>query len=525
MSASIENNITNANVSYTFDENPFGASAVTVTVTCNDGYKFETAPTGQLEIPGDAFSDPVELSFTLDSASKVATATGEIETDESYLSITVNGNTVEDTPTPQETTVTNNIADSTESHTVDGESVTINLTGSNEYKRFYNVTVSYGSVTKTIARENKTAIAIKLTDVPVGSNIVINGTYGLVISVENEMTGCSVTGLLPFYLNGETVNVTATANENTSFSDTDKPVFDFGSGFIDHISKTFDLSEDKKTATLSVTLPSDSSALGWNITLTGNTTPDKVITGYGSINVYAVDDSVLNEFAQARFIDKTGETGITVEGDLGEYVVKLHKIFFPVGDVTSTTLKCGNSDTGIKCDSINESVITIDFGDAVLTSENGDSSDFNSKVNVFIPFVGFVAVASDYIGKTLHLSCSIDKVVGTGIYNISVDGETVSQGEFKPVSDVLYRTAKTQDINTIGGKTFNADYLRGLKPYVLIKHYQSLNDNNVNNTYRYITIGDVTGYSKFSNVELTDINCLPSEMAEIISKLGTGVYI
>lgn len=521
MSATITNNIPHTTVITDFDSLN---DELSVIITCDENYSFDGSLSGKWGDPDDPFSDPESFDIEINSDNK--TASGIISTTTESVEITLTGNTKESKPTPQETSVINNITGTTESHTVDGENVKITITGTGTNKKFVNCSVSYGDVTQQVS-SNTNILEISLDSVPVGSVVSVNGSYIDVVTIENNLTGATLTGLKDYYIDGETVSIIATANINTSFSDTNKPKLIWYDVLTIPHETEFTLSENKKTAMVNVTLPSSTqSDKAVSIELTGSTTPDIVVTGYGSINVYVVDDSILNQFSEARFIFSDGtETGVTPDGDLGEYVNRLHKVFFPVGDVTATTLKCGNTDTMINCDSLNDSIKHLDLGTLTIEPITGSSQDFNSNIQVFIPFVGLISIDSDFIGKELNLTYDIDAVIGEGVYNLFADGILIAQGECKPVSDVIYRTSTTQNLNTIGSDKFNADYIKGLKPYAILKSFEPLTGNNYNKDFVTVVIGDITGKATFENVSLKPVDCLSDEKEEILNLLKTGVIL
>ena len=155
---------------------------------------------------------------------------------------------------------------------------------------------------------------------------------------------------------------------------------------------------------------------------------------------------------------------------------------------------------------------------------NSDSSDFNATVKVFVPFKGFVAVDADFIGKTLNLKYDVDLVTGDGCYKISVGDVIISQDVVKVSSDVIYKTSKNMNLATIGSSGFNTDYLKGLKPFVVMKYYEPLQDR-YNNDNSVKVLSDVTGFAKFKDITLPTIDCLNSEYNEIVSLLSKGVIL
>lgn len=490
-----------------------------VTVTCKTGFRFVGIPT--VSITGDAFSEPVSLTVSSDRL----TATGEIDVYSESDGLTLDGNT-ETIPVVSDVTVTNNITGTTETHTYADGTVSIRVICSDTRKRYVGCKASYGDVSVDFPVTDSSDITVTLENVPTGANITLTGECRYVASINTDyLTGCNITGVKPWYVENETVSATLTANDGTYFNTVPQMQYIGGGGFIDTEIYDFTVSEDKKTATISQKLAFSKESIELaTISFIGSTVPEKVVTGYGSINVYSVNDSILNQFSKARFQSSTGEVSLAYDADLGDYVNKLHKVFCDVGEVTETTIKCGNYDTLIKADSINSPVVTVDFGNVTLPVNNSDSSDFNATVKVFVPFKGFVAVDADFIGKTLNLKYDVDLVTGDGCYKISVGDVIISQDVVKVSSDVIYKTSKNMNLATIGSSGFSTDYLKGLKPFVVMKYYEPLQDR-YNNDNSVKVLSDVTGFAKFKDITLPTIDCLNSEYNEIVSLLSKGVIL
>ena len=515
VSPTVENNIPNTDYEAVYNALDRKYS---VTVTCKTGYRFVGIPT--VSITGDALSDPVSLTVS----SNRLTATGEIEVYSESDGLTLDGET-ETIPVVSDVTVTNNITGTTETHTFASGTVSIHVICADTRKRYVGCKASYGDVSVNFPITDSNEITVTLENVPTDTNITLTGECRYVASVETTyLTGCTITGIKPWYVENETVTATLTANDGTYFKTVPQMQFESGS-LIDSHNYDFTVSEDRKTATISqkLEIPKESVETA-TISFVGSTVPEKTVTGYGSINVYSVNDSILNKFSKARFQSATGEVSLAYDTDLGDYVNKLHKVYCDVGEVTETTIKCGNYDTLIKAESINEPVVTIDFGNVTLPANNSDSSDFNATVKVFVPFKGFVAVDADFIGKNLNLKYDVDLITGDGCYKISVGDVIISQDVVKVSSDIIYKTSKNMNLATIGSSGFSTDYLKGLKPFVVMKYYEPLQDR-YNNDNSVKVLSDVTGFAKFKDITLPTIDCLNSEYNEIVSLLSKGVIL
>lgn len=429
------------------------------------------------------------------------------------------------------TEIQNNITGNCEeTHTVDGTNVSITITGNSDYAKFVGVSVEYTDVngeTKTVVPDfSGNVINISLTDVKQGTTVILSGAYRLVCNTVNSMTGCTVTGLKPFYIENETVNVVATASGKTHFDAANLPVAKwemFVGGTEEH---AFTLSNNGKTATLNFTFPNDKEKVSDStFTLLGGTIPDTEITGYGSINVYLVNTKTLEDFSKIRFTKKLNDNYEYEYYDIGEYVSRLHKVYVNVPNISPTSLKLANFDTSINTNSVDDSKVHVDFGNVLLPVVSGNSNDFNATIQCFIPFVGFVPVDSDFIGKEINLSYDIDLVTGYCAYNLSCDGITINNGTTNCSSEIIYKTLANDEISTVGNLSDLNSVLMGLEPYITIKYFDPLNVP-VNNTTEQKRIGDVTGFAQFENVDLSTTNSmLIDEFNEIVSQLGNGVYL
>ena len=245
---------------------------------------------------------------------------------------------------------------------------------------------------------------------------------------------------------------------------------------------------------------------------------------YGAINVYCVTLDNLDAFSKQRFFEIKDDTqGIYEEVNLGIYVNRIKRIFTNVPVSGKDSLRCGNYNTGITVKTPEKDVILLDFGDVTLTGLNGDSEDYNAQISVFIPCRGFVAVDSKYIGKTVNLSFKVNVITGDAVAFLSCDGVVFQLESFSLSRDVIYKTGTTE-LNIVGGTQWDEQILYGLEPYVIITQNTTIN-KPVNNTQESVTIGDVTGYAQFENVDLNTVNLLVDEYNTIISELENGVYL
>lgn len=444
---------------------------------------------------------------------KTATFSVPVATNEE---VTINGTF---TPKPKELTITNNVSGTTAAYVQNGENFDITLTGNTDGSYSVVPVVSYRNESGTeTTGEMSVNGKIATFSVPVATNetVTITGTFTPEtpqkdVPVTYELTNCTVSSQPQTVKTGETLNLTVTPNTNYKL-DSCNIIWNDGT----------------KDVTISVTggvisFPVPDSCVSIKVkALASVITP--IGKNYGAINVYCVTLDNLDEFSKQRFFEiKDDSQGIYEEVNLGIFVNRIKRIFTNVPVSGTDSLKCGNYNTGITVKTPEKDVISLNFGDVTLTGLNGDSEDYNAQISVFIPCRGFVAIDSKYIGKTINLSFKVNVITGDSVAFLSCDGVIFQLESFSLSRDVIYKTGTTE-LNIVGGTQWDEQILYGLEPYVIITQNTTIN-KPVNNTQETVTIGDVTGYSQFENVNLDTVNLLVDEYNEIISQLENGVYL
>lgn len=450
---------------------------------------------------------------TMNVNGNVATFSVPVATNEE---VTINGTF---TPKPKELTITNNVSGTTAAYVLNGENFDITLTGNTDGSYSVVPVVSYKNESGTETTDEMSVNGkIATFSVPVVTNetVTITGTFTPEtpqkdVPVTYELTNCTVSPQPQTVKTGETLNLTVTPNTNYKL-DSCNLIWNDGT----------------KDVTISVTggvisFPVPDSCVSIKVKAVASViTP--IGKNYGAINVYCVTLDNLDAFSKQRFFEiKDDSQGIYEEVNLGIFVNRIKRIFTNVPVSGTDSLKCGNYNTGITVQTPENDIISLNFGDVTLTGLNGDSEDYNAQISVFIPCRGFVSIDSKYIGKTINLSFKVNVITGDALAFLSCDGVIFQLESFSLSRDVIYKTGTTE-LNIVGSTQWDEQILYGLEPYVIITQNTTIN-KPVNNTQETVTIGDVTGYSQFENVDLDTVNLLVDEYNEIISQLETGVYL
>lgn len=467
--------------------------------------------------------------------------------------ITFNATRKEVTPEPTEPTVTNNITDSTEQHTYqdgtlsitptvtnnidgteenhewDGETLTITVkTPSYISARLDNPQVHYTNtggepttqdmqVESTSTRVTATAV---ITDLGGDYSVTVTGTYIRTLPLTKSLTNCTSKEPLPDYVDFDSlITVELDANPNTEFHTDGTTYLSVKKRIGGQETKTpFTISGDKKKATISYQLANSGGYSRVNIV--GECFPVEVVgKQYGSINVYLVTLDNLKEFAAKRYFTDGGENV-----DLGEYVNRIKRIYTDITPFSTDVIRCGNFNTGVACQQPSEDKITLDFGTAVVPAHNEDNTDYESEIQIFLPFAGFVNLNNDYAGKTIALQYVINVVTGNGVALLSCNGVVFQVEETEPSSEIIYLSPGTQ-VKTVGGDDWNEMLYYGLEPYIYCKWYESA--SNGRNTDRQTGIvGDFRGFNVFDDVTpIHTAEMLADEQEMIYTALSDGVYI
>lgn len=504
-----------------------------INVRTNDGYVF----VGDVKAVCTNTSG-YPKSIVLEQNGAKVLASGKLSGTNAKTKITITGTTQSgNTQIGNDLDVTNNVPNTTATGEKLGKSsAKVTLTANEGFKitsAKVAFTNGYGypaSEDMTISEDGKTANWSN-DDFSTGSGVTLTGetdkfTKG--VSIEPNLSNCYADPPLPEILQyGETLNITLKANENTAF-DTEQstPNFSYYNEKGYPTKQYLTVSGDKKTATGSIVLQD-----GWkNLSVNAQAYPVAVVgEQYGAINVYLVTLDELAEFSAKRFFKETSsdpQTGAAIYEniDLGAYVNKIRRVYTNIGASSTDVIRCGNYNTGVSCHQPAQDKITLDFGTAVVPAHNEDNTDYESEIQIFLPFAGFVNLNNAYAGKTIALQYVINVVTGNGVALLSCDGIVFQVEETEPSSEIIYLSPSTQ-VKTVGGDDWNEMLYYGLEPYIYCKWYESAS-NGRNNDRQTGILGDFRGFNVFDDVTpIHTAEMLTEEQEMIYTALSDGVYI
>lgn len=510
-----------------------------ITLTCKNGFAFDGVPTVTYGAdPEDPFADKTTENMTV--SGNVATFTLATASYGGYA--TLKGKTkASEPPTPTEPTVTNNIADATESHTVDGSSVTVNLTskkvmlnvscayvgtdGSNK-----NVPVTVNVVINDVA-DHDTATSnasVTLSDADFNHPIVITGETKQAMRIDYNLSGCTPVTKPTYCFVGEPLTITLTADSGNEFNDAAKCTITGYNTLTGDRVVQMTISEDRLTATGTIT-PTVGSIVAddWFIVVDGVANPQTTPTKkYGFINAYVLNEQNLEDFATARFVPYTGDSASTKEDpisyDLGDYVNMVKRFFFPVEKGSTSKLMCGNFQVDTNVFNLASDTKVISFGSVDIPNVTQSTADYDTDLNMFVPFIGLETLPVDLIGHTVALELRVNLLGGGGVYVMTCEDRIVYTKEVEPCTDVLFRTQK-QEVRVLGGSKFDSTYLMGLTPYIVLQKKTITSTGVETASSRLTKVKEVVGFTKLVNVKFEDTsNMLMDDVNTIINILRNG---
>lgn len=521
------------NVEHTTYKTEVQGNNTVITLTCENGFTFDGVPTVTYGAdPEDPFADATTENMSVSGD----VATFSLATDSYAGFATLDGKTKTKTVEPTEPTITNNVADATESHTVDGSSVTVNLTskkvmlnvscayvgtdGSNK-----NVPVSVNVVINDVA-DTDTATSnasVTLPDVDFNKPIVITGETKHAMRIDYNLSGCTPVTKPTYCFVGEPLTITLTADSGNIFDDTKKCTISGYNTLTGGREVQMTISEDKLTATGTITPTVDD----WFIIVDGVANPQSTPTKkYGFINAYILNEQNLEDFATARFVPYTGDTPSTKEDpisyDLGDYINRVKRFFFPIEKGSTSKLMCGNFQVDTNVFNLASDTKVVDFGSVTIPSTTQSTADYDTDLNMFVPFLGLVTLPVDLIGCTVSLQMRVNLLGGDGVYVLTCEDRIVWTDEVQPCADVLFRTQK-QEVQVLGGSKFDSTYLMGFTPYIILQKKTITDTGTETGASRLKQVKDVSGFVKMNNVHFADTkNMLMDDVNSIINILRNG---
>lgn len=524
-------------------------TALNLTLTAANGYQFDTAP--QLvfdQMILDENGNPITAKNFTVSNDKL-TATLQIDLSQYNLNYIDLCDTLTITATAENdiksVPITKNLSNCTTNAptNITGDMTTVNIicTANENYEFdtaptiiFYDSNnVALHSFTFNVLASklsaNVTFDVSQFNDFENVESIVLTATAAAVAQIVDVQTNIqnAVLNGLPSDVYADTVlNLTVTANSGYEFNTVPNVFMIDGKGNPNIV--YFTLAADKLSGSITVNLSDYVNMQSGHVTITANATAiTPYVDKYGTINVYKVTTQNLSDFAALRFIKEkenpTDTSGFFQLVDLGDYVVSVKRFYCPIIDVLTAYIKAGNYNTNIQAETPQNDNFIIDCGTVTIPNKNNSITDYQTDIKIFLPFVGFVGVSSDYVGKTLTLKYKVNIITGDSLALLTCNGIEVDFVQCTVSNDIIFKTNKE---NVFGGNAeFNLQVLKGLQPYAVIKYFTDENKQIYNADCKRVLLSEISGYFVVSELTNFTANITETENQMLLNELSNGVII
>lgn len=413
----------------------------------------------------------------------------------------------------------------------EGESVTITLTAADGYciktakgTRYNYDTDKDESISFTISADKKTATATVKDTSDHGVYEVTGDSEAAPTPSKTktiEYTLDSHTTATPASFNeGDTVTITLTAAAGYYIKTAEGQRYNYDTEKDESI--VFTISTDKKTATATVVDTSDCGM--YEVTGDSDAAPSPT-TLNGLTSIYLPTDEELGEIGKLRYSVTTSPSSSGIV-DLGAYIVNYIKMFIDVTPTGKTDCVLGYFNTQIEVSYTDNQIQEIDCGNITVNEINKNVTDYTDvESQIFLPFIGMIDIDSKKImGKTVNLKYKINLINGDCVALLYSDSVLISVSHGQIGYKMPY-ILNDNLLTAVEDYSFNGQYLLDKNPYLLIYYKNQISNSTNYNGNAWYTINDLNGYTTFTDVVITGLDCTIDELAEIEQILKSGVIL
>lgn len=296
---------------------------------------------------------------------------------------------------------------------------------------------------------------------------------------------------------------------------------------------------------------------------------DDIIDGLSSdfVKLYKITKSNLTALSEYMLRDDFLTNIKKLYADPMDAIISLNT--FPINATgTAGVITTSGVSTGINAIQINNSIIDIDCGTVALNEYWGSFLDYETKISIFLPYVGIQAISTDdFMNDIIHVIYRVDLLSGGFVAFVKnskgiVHQTTGNMAYHMPVTSIDYSrmysalitgavgiagnaaagnaegvisgTLSTiqnfhPQIQMSGNFCGNTGICSNKKPYLIIErpvpnvpaNYSDIKGNTSNVT---VTLGNCSGFTQISDMQIKHISATDAEKEQILSMLKSGVY-
>lgn len=517
----INSTLNNCTLSPNVSTIPVG-SVSNFTLTANNGFKFISSPNVYIMLNG------VRQDITLTKVSDYEytfNVTPNESTEQLYI------NAVADSETVRLIKNLSNCSVSPAGDTLTiGVPVTLTITANNGYIFDAENTPSlywidnehmehYLSVTKTSDYEYTATFTPDETDYHLNANAITEPSS---VSIEKNLTNCTMSPNVNSFIDGETYNIVLTADAGYIFDVAPSITYQHKEGNIVPLSLTKVSDYVYKYDGLTV-----DSTKELEYTITAYASIESVTsTKYGVLQIHKIDANKLKEFNDLRYYSGHGSLS---QIDLSKYISALKVIFVDATSTANDNILVADVNTGLQAPKIDDDYITLDLGNVLLAGMYQNTLDKKySEIFLNLPFVDVYKLDSAYMNETINIKYRVNLISGDGAIFISIvrDNETflIDVINVNMSFDLPYIYPIESDIKQFNTKIKAINF--NVSPTVTIKQRLKADaNNNIYQCYKIDTPANENGYFKIERLNADTIPANASIRNKIENLLKAGVYI
>lgn len=248
----------------------------------------------------------------------------------------------------------------------------------------------------------------------------------------------------------------------------------------------------------------------------------EIENNYGLITLYKADDNILSEIPNTiLYYSENRETQIV---DIPKYILNFFKLPLNLKSIGKKYISFNGVISGLYCDYIDSNILEYDFGDILVKGFYNNSIDFDSEVNLFLPYLETITLETNKVmDKTINLKYRIDVLTGDFIAIIKANNIVIKSITGNMSQKIPYMNINKNSDLTVNNKLDTTYLLNDKKPVITI-YSETMIDNVNNSCNEYKKLNELTGYNAIDNIKLDSSSVINNDdLNSLIDVLKAGV--
>lgn len=263
-----------------------------------------------------------------------------------------------------------------------------------------------------------------------------------------------------------------------------------------------------------------------DILITGRAGIKQASSKYGLVNMYSPTIEELETLAETRFQNNNSV-------DLGQFIISLRKMYCNIPTIGKDVIDMGYYFSPVETDVINTDTVVISCGVVTIGEQFQNAFDYspNSQAEIFLPLIGFNTIdVNKIMGRNAELVYYFNimtndiTVILKQENGVNIETWTGKGGFDIPFIYNAYTNSVRNNVDDI------AVIYAGFTPFIRITshvpYYPTATDTDARDTKKYMRIGDNEGYTEIDEVDFNATGQITSvEIQEIKNLLRAGVVL